>query len=631
LKLKNKFASVNSILLMIVVAVISTVGYSSFRASSTQNFETKLYDNSLLVGHALDEKLMRYFDVLNSVSLFSLRFDNYGLLRFPNEIKKSLLDQQKFLDVDRIFIGLKSGGTFIDSGYIKGFNAKKSNREWFQLIFDKGDKYAITSPYTNSGGKEVVALAVPIISNGDTIATIALELKVSAISTFIASLSDNTNMFIYRKDGFVMAAKNAADIGENILEIRPAYSVFNMKDSEKIYYNTQSSDTDFFAVSKQMTTFPWTVVSYEKIDNIEQASDDNLVSTIIISLLSIMLFIILTYIIVGRLIYAPIGGEPDDISKLVQRVSDGDLSHVLKITGNETGIYRNVLTMINNLRDMIEKINYTTAELNQSSNTLSASAMMMNDSSRSQTVQLEQTATAMNEMTVTVDEVARNALQASDAANDANENSSVGISVIEGMNNNIQTLVLNIENVSGVIQNLEKETASIGSILDVIRGIADQTNLLALNAAIEAARAGDQGRGFAVVADEVRSLASRTQQSTEEIQIMISTLQAEAKRSVELMINNANDAQITSGKTKEAQSALAAILNSVSIIQDMNNQIATAAEQQNHVAAEINQSVVEINDSAKQSYADSEQTTVLAKELGNMANTLKSVVSLFSL
>ncbi|MFT5806276.1 MAG: methyl-accepting chemotaxis protein [Moritella dasanensis] len=504
-----------------------------------------------------------------------------------------------------MFIGLESGEAFIDSGYIAGFNAKAKNRDWYNQVFNQRLKRVITADYKNTDNRAVIALAVPIVKNGSTIATIAIELKLSEVTNFIDTLSDHNNMFVFRNNGFILAASDSNNLTKNISEIRPDYNAFRSVDSADMHY-TSPADITYFAVSKKMHAFPWTVVNYEVLEVIEQDSQDTLVSTIIISLISIAIFLLCTYAIVTKLVYSPIGGEQEEISKLVQRVSDGDLTMRMTSTGNETGIYYNVLIMINNLRGMIEEINQTTSELNHSSQTLSSSATNISDGSKLQTEQLEQTATAMNEMTVTVDEVARNALQASDAANDANESSATGIAVIEDMNDNIQTLVLNIGNVSDVILNLEKETESIGSILDVIRGIADQTNLLVLNAAIEAARAGEQGRGFAVVADEVRSLASRTQKSTEEIQVMIAKLQSEAKKSVELMINNSNDAKVTSSKTSEAQTALSAILNSVSVIQDMNNQIATAAEQQNHVAADINRSVVELNDSAKQSYSDSE-------------------------
>ena len=287
--------------------------------------------------------------------------------------------------------------------------------------------------------------------------------------------------------------------------------------------------------------------------------------------------------------------------------------------------------MVGSLKDIIENINTSSTQLNSVSKTMSESASKVNESSESQMIQLEQTSTAMNEMTMTVDEVARNALQASTAADQANEQSNQGIAVVSDMNTNISILVNGITSVQQVMAKLEGEIDDIGSIIEVIRSISEQTNLLALNAAIEAARAGEFGRGFAVVADEVRSLANRTQASTTEIQAMINSLQNESKNSIELMQVNVNNAQMTAEKSQQANNALEEIRRSVSVIQDMNNQIATSAEEQTLVAGEINQSIVGINDIAKVTFDSSANNAKRAQELLSISIDLNKSVDVFKL
>lgn len=190
-------------------------------------------------------------------------------------------------------------------------------------------------------------------------------------------------------------------------------------------------------------------------------------------------------------------------------------------------------------------------------------------------------------------------------------------------------LVTRIHDVSLNLENLKQETNQVGSILDVIRGIAGQTNLLALNAAIEAARAGEHGRGFAVVADEVRSLASRTQESTEEIQAMISKLQSEAQRSVNAMQLNIEDAESTAGKTQEAGVALDSISSSVGTILDMNVKIASASEEQSMVAQQISDNIGTVYQTAVDTVKGSEETLNSARELSALANDLSNIMKQF--
>jgi methyl-accepting chemotaxis protein len=243
--------------------------------------------------------------------------------------------------------------------------------------------------------------------------------------------------------------------------------------------------------------------------------------------------------------------------------------------------------------------------------------------------QTGQVATAITQMTATVQEVASNANSAAESAQQADQNARTGQSVVSDTINSIKALASEIETGANVIHELEKDAEAIGSVLDVIRGIAEQTNLLALNAAIEAARAGEQGRGFAVVADEVRTLASRTQESTTEIQEMINSLQAQARAAVKAITQGQDKTRTSVDNASNAGEALNAIADSVTTITDMNIQIASASEQQSTVAEEINMNVVNISEVADENASASEQLANSSKDLARLTEDLRGLVSQF--
>ena len=353
-------------------------------------------------------------------------------------------------------------------------------------------------------------------------------------------------------------------------------------------------------------------------------------SLILVALFLLAIVIALALVFVKRL-YEVIGGEPYEIESVVKKISSGDFTTTSNNTSNPTGIYGAVQQMVNKLKNIIYDINGASSTLNTSAEAMINSAHSVKEDSQTQMEQLELTATAMNQMTFTAEEVARNALEASHSTQKANENAKQGNEIVASMNESITSLVSGMQEVEQVLTELEDKTSGIGSILDVIKGISEQTNLLALNAAIEAARAGEQGRGFAVVADEVRHLATRTQQSTDEIQLMITQLQNSAKQSVSFMGTNMQGAQSTYEKSVTASKALADIRESIAFIENMNTQIATAAEEQTNVATDINKSIVSIRDLANKTAVSSDGTLENAHELSTISHELQQAVKAFKL
>jgi len=246
-----------------------------------------------------------------------------------------------------------------------------------------------------------------------------------------------------------------------------------------------------------------------------------------------------------------------------------------------------------------------------------------------QKVETDQVATAMNEMAATVQEVARNAEEASEAAVAADQQAREGDRVVSQAVGQIERLAAEVLHSSEAMNQLKQESSKIGGVLDVITSVAQQTNLLALNAAIEAARAGEAGRGFAVVADEVRSLAQRTQQSTEEIQALIASLQTGTHQVSSALDSSREMTDSSVQLARRAGQSLSDITRTVSAIQAMNQQIAAAAEQQSVVADEINRSVLNVREVSEQTSAASEETAASSIELARLGTHLQGLVGQF--
>ena len=317
--------------------------------------------------------------------------------------------------------------------------------------------------------------------------------------------------------------------------------------------------------------------------------------------------------------------------KVAERVASGDLSHNLDSgRQDELGqLQRAMQSMTVGLRELIGGISDGVTQIASAAEQLSAVTEQTSAGVNSQKVETDQVATAMNEMAATVQEVARNAEEASEAAVAADQQAREGDQVVGEAIAQIERLATEVGNSTVAMGDLKRESDKIGSVLDVIKSVAQQTNLLALNAAIEAARAGEAGRGFAVVADEVRSLAQRTQKSTEEIEELIIGLQSGTQQVATIMDNSRGLTESSVELTRRAGNALGNITRTVSTIQAMNSQIATAAEQQSAVAEEINRSVLNVRDISEQTAAASEETAASSTELARLGTHLQALVGRF--
>jgi methyl-accepting chemotaxis protein len=358
--------------------------------------------------------------------------------------------------------------------------------------------------------------------------------------------------------------------------------------------------------------------------------DVNFINTLAYSLFSVVLVVALVSAwLIGKSILNRISNLQSSMNSIAQ---SNDLTIAVDVSGGDelsdmATVFNHMLT---NFRSLIVEVNHSVNTLNTATGSLAENIYNANEGVETQMQQTDLVATAVTEMVATVDEIATNTREAAHKAEVTNSNAGKGKAGVEQTINQIGQLSEKLLDSENVVKELEKESVTIASVLGVIRGIAEQTNLLALNAAIEAARAGEQGRGFAVVADEVRTLASRTQDSTQEIETIIGLLQKRTQEIVTLMAECRNQGEESAEQASSAGAMLDEITQDVALIMDMNSAIATAIQEQSTVASEVNQHVVMIRDVTEQSGDSAKQNEQMSEELSQQAQVLTTEVSRFT-
>ncbi len=368
-------------------------------------------------------------------------------------------------------------------------------------------------------------------------------------------------------------------------------------------------------------------ITNRAVDNVKQVQSASLFSLSALALVSLVLGAFISKVIISNIV-TPI---KQLMSTLTAMAQDNDLTKRMNFRSkDEVGAMGDTFNVfVEKLQSLVSGIASSSEQLSTAAEETSVVSVTTNQNIAQQKNETFKVASAITEMTSTVQDVAASAEKASLAASQGDRDSNTGRQAVEDIVSSINALESEISNSTSVIRQLKTDSENIGTVLDVIKSIAEQTNLLALNAAIEAARAGEQGRGFAVVADEVRSLAQKTQDSTHEIESLISTLQLGSDNAVKSMDNNKTSIEGLVGKAVNASESLSAITQSVSSITEMNLLIATAAEQQSQVVKEINKNIHNIQEVSESTADGSEQVSKASQEIAKLSENLKAMVNQF--
>jgi methyl-accepting chemotaxis protein len=502
------------------------------------------------------------------------------------------------------------------------------------------------------GGKQVLVSSfnAPIVVNGRFLGSVGNDLALD----FIQELLEQVNGELYDGAGelalvaangtLIAATRDASLISQPASRVLPAElleTLRNSHDNRPILRNDEAQQLFELLYPFQVagTSTRWALAItlpsealFAELQQLqaglaEQANQDTLGMTLVGLLVAGLGLLVVWF--VGYGIARPLRqmvGMLDDIAK-----GDGDLTVRLQVQrSDELGqIAQGFNAFLTKLQAMIAAVVNSVQQVSDSSVRTADIAIRTNQGVQKQLAEIELVATAIHEMTATAQDVARNASHAAEAASHADRAANQGKQVVQETSAAIRELAGEIDHAVGVVQELARDSENINAILVAIRGIAEQTNLLALNAAIEAARAGEQGRGFAVVADEVRSLAQKTQQATEEIQSMILQLQNGTREVVRVMEQSQAKTGASVEHASQAAGALEAITEAVSVINDMNNQIASAAEEQSAVAEDINRNVTNIGQVANEVAGGADESSQASAEMTRLAEQQRRLVTQF--
>ncbi len=586
------------------------------------------------------------------------RFGYYDIFLIDGDSGNVVYSVFKELD----FATSMKSGPFADSGLADAYRGAMTLNEGsvFQTDF---------APYLPSYNDPAAFIATPVFVNGDRVGVIAFQLPIDRINKVMTgdgkwqesglgesgetyligsdyTMRSQSRFWLEDPEGFLKAVGDAGMDAATLNAIRTKETVIGLQSvkspgAQKAINGTTGFDIfdDYRGVPVLSAYKPieinglnWAILA--EIDQAEAyASAYELHHDITYMMLGVGVVLLIGSSALGWFFSVQLARPLERIVASMRDISSGSGDLTVRLDdsskdelGHLAGAFN---TFVAKLDGIMAQVGHSTDELATASEELSMITRDTRKGVEQQQNEIQQVATAIEEMSATVKDVAQNTNATADAARQAGSHVNSGKTVLQSNSSAIQQLSQRMNESQAVVEALQQDSTKVGTVLDVIRGIAEQTNLLALNAAIEAARAGEQGRGFAVVADEVRSLATRTHQSTGEIESMIQSLQRGTQRAVSVMASGREKVDHNVSQAGQTLDSLSQINQAVETINRMNSQIATAAEEQRAVAEEIKQNIFNINDRSKQTAQRARQTSETVSDLGNHAANLQEVIQQF--
>ncbi|MFA0229373.1 methyl-accepting chemotaxis protein [Vibrio sp. 10N.261.45.A7] len=621
MKFSHKVVAASSALLLVTVSLLSIQQLYTVRSAVENHVSTSLKEMvSGVKNTVVSEMNAKKALAQSTTEVIEINPEDRAYVK---EILEKPKLKNSFLAVG---FGYEANGFVIenDDGWEAGPDYDPRIRPWYIDAKSK-NSLVVTAPYVDVSSKKVIiSVGTPVKDNGRFTAGMFYDLELTNLATLInqVNLFDAGYLFLVTADGTTIAHPNAKNNGEMLSSYMPQATI--REGSQEIEVDGKMFLINFTHIPSE----DWYIGAILDEEIAFQTVEELKHSSMIYSLIAVILSIIALTVLI-RVLMRPL----DALNQAIQDVASGqgDLTKRLDTNTDQefSDLAEGFNTFTENLQNQIIQSKAIGVEIKRGTEITVKGAGESANAMNTQLQELEQLATAMNEMAVTATEVANNAQGAAAAAREADEATLDGTSVVSDTTQAIDNLSARIDQAVTEVQVLESATANIETILKVINDIAEQTNLLALNAAIEAARAGEQGRGFAVVADEVRVLSQRTHGSTEEIRVMIDTLQKNTEHAVESMTTSTQLAENSVGFAEQAHGSLTKITQAITEINDMALQIASAAEEQRAVSEDISRNTQGIKDASDDLAQQAESSRNSSNEMSHAAESMRRDVERF--